>query len=54
MGKQESREQALFTEILCSMLHGQGCKVSKSQPERFLSYVQECTQINKIVLCFIV
>jgi competence CoiA-like predicted nuclease len=38
MGQQESKEQVLFTEILYSMLHGQGCK---SQLEHFLSHVQE-------------
>jgi hypothetical protein len=44
MQQQKSKEQALFTEVLHSMLHGQGCKVSKSQLEWFLSYVQECAQ----------
>jgi hypothetical protein len=44
MGQQESKEWTLFIEILCSRLPGQGCKVSKSQLERFLSYVQKCTQ----------
>jgi hypothetical protein len=41
MGQEESRDQVLFIEILCSMLHSQGCKVSKSQLECFLSHVQE-------------
>jgi hypothetical protein len=41
MGQQESKERALFTESLCSMLHSRGCKLSKSQLEHFLSYVQE-------------
>jgi hypothetical protein len=40
IGQQESKEQALFTEILCSMLRGGGCKVSKSQLE-LLSHVQK-------------
>jgi hypothetical protein len=40
MGQQKSKERVLFTEILCSMLCGRGCKVSKSHLERFLPYVQ--------------
>jgi hypothetical protein len=40
MGQQESKEQVLFTEILCSMLCSSGCKVSKSRLQRFLSSVQ--------------
>jgi hypothetical protein len=44
MGQKESKDQVFFLEILCSMLRGQRCKVSKIQLESFLSYVQECTQ----------
>jgi hypothetical protein len=40
MGQQESKDRILFTEILCSVLCSTGCKMSKSQLERFLSYVQ--------------
>jgi hypothetical protein len=53
MGQQGSKERALFTEILCSVLRDRWCKLSKSL-NVFCLMSKSALKINIIVLCFIV